>query len=49
MKKSLRRDLLLSLAMAVTVISTGLAYHQCAYGDWTCAFKQCVHVGNVKP
>ena len=40
---------LVGVAVFVAVLALGVVYNHYAYGDWTCMFKRCVVVGNIKP
>ncbi len=42
-----KSDWLLVLAV-ISALGMWLAYNQLSYGDWTCGFKRCVAVRNIK-
>lgn len=37
------------LAFAILLVAGWVAWNAYAYGDWTCAFKRCVQIQDVRP
>lgn len=49
MNKFTNRFTLMQLAIVLAALTGWIIYNDLAYGDWTCAFKRCVAVENIRP
>lgn len=49
MKPLPRSATIIQVLLVLAGIAGWIVYNDLAYGDWTCAFKRCVTVQNIRP